>query len=260
MTDPLRKVRPSEKWEPSAAAHNAFVEAVEYIRRLQGSEGATPDWIFWQAAIVPIKNGSGFDRNQFDVLGIDDVFPTPTSNLNAFKAGPILHGVTPATSHAGKFAILLEPAANGKIVRCCAAGICRAKVDVSDTSHLYAEVKNGDAGSLQSVLKGSARILWQESGTGVKWALIRFGVEVEHQARWIEFVVNDASGFSQTDASVTVDGVLYHDGYQPSTPVTTVYNKSASSNYMFKGDDNDKGIALFDRENQKYIINQMECP
>jgi len=89
-----------------------------------------------------------------------------------------------------------------------------------------------------------------------RWEII----ELQHQARWIEFVVNDGSGFAASDASVTVDGVSYHDGYEPDTAITTVYNKTASSDYIFEGDDDDKGMAKYSPGTNKYIIDQMECP
>lgn len=79
-----------------------------------------------------------------------------------------------------------------------------------------------------------------------------------HQARWIRFVANGA--YATTDASATVDGVTYYDGYEPASPVTTVYNLAISSNYLFEGDDNDVGYALYDPDSDKYYIWQMECP
>ena len=89
---------------------------------------------------------------------------------------------------------------------------------------------------------------------GSRWEII----ELEHQARWIEFTTTEA--FTTTDADVDVDGVVYHDGYEPDTAVETVYNKSASSDKIFEGDDNDKGMALYSPETDKYIIVQCECP
>ena len=84
-------------------------------------------------------------------------------------------------------------------------------------------------------------------------------VQMQHQARWIEFVANGA--FATTDASATVDGVTYHDGYQPDTAVTTVYNTDESGgDYKFEGDNNDIGEALYDPANNKYWIIQLECP
>ena len=83
-------------------------------------------------------------------------------------------------------------------------------------------------------------------------------VQLEHQARWIEFYLTAA--LATTDASKGCDNVTYHDGYQPNTAVTTIYNKSASSDYIFEGDDNDRGMAKYDPADDKYTIVQFECP
>jgi hypothetical protein len=82
--------------------------------------------------------------------------------------------------------------------------------------------------------------------------------DLEHQARWIEFTADGA--FTTSDASPSVDGIIYHDGYAPATEPTTVENYSISSNRQFYADDNDKGQARFDPDDGKYYIDQMECP
>lgn len=114
--------------------------------------------------------------------------------------------------------------------------------------------------------RGQARISDLQKGT--RGTCIKFHdsavweiVTMEHQARWIEFMVNDASGFTTSDSSVTVDGVIYHDGYEPNTAITIVYNgSSAAGCRIFYGDDNDVGEAIYDPAADKYIINQVECP
>ncbi len=96
-------------------------------------------------------------------------------------------------------------------------------------------------------------VLWDN---GRWWIVSTF----TQQATWIEFSVDDVNGFGTSDSSVTVTVEVYHNGYTPSVAVTTIYNKSASSDYIFSGDDNDRGIALYDADQDKYYIAQMECP
>lgn len=85
-------------------------------------------------------------------------------------------------------------------------------------------------------------------------------VELQHQARWIEFVINTGSGFDTTDASVAVDGVTYHEGYQPVDDVVLVYNKKTNGDFMFEGEDDDEGMAKYDPATDRYTIWQLECP
>lgn len=98
------------------------------------------------------------------------------------------------------------------------------------------------------------------TGDRAVWELL----DLEHQALWIEFVVNNGSaGFATTDASFGVDGVTYHNGYTPTTAITTVHNKTASSNYIFEGDDNGRGMAKYSLGDDKYYMWQgelLECP
>lgn len=161
-----------------ARAWNAFVDAAEYVQALQSGLGGSTRRPARQSTIVKVKNNSGTDRDRFDVLGIDDWFPSPSQNANQFKTGPVLHGVTPdADVHRGKFAILLEPAPAGKIVSGCVAGVCTAKVDVPSETELmtHADVKDGNAGSLLAEYYGSAKILKIQSGTGIRWAQVHLG-------------------------------------------------------------------------------------
>lgn len=177
MPEELRKLKPGERIEGiPGPTWNAFVDAVEYVRKLQQSLTVDPLRNVPQTGIVRLKNASGQTRNRFDVLGVSDVFPKPVQNPNAFKSGPVLHGVTPnKDEHAGKFAILLEPAKPDGIVAACLSGVCVAKVNVEPDQEWmeYADLKDGDAGALEADCHGSARILWKESGYGIKWAVVR---------------------------------------------------------------------------------------
>ena len=175
MASPFDPISAGDPYPRSAEARNAWNEMLHWWKTQRGG-GPPLKQVMRQTGIIEIKNTSGYDRDRFDVLGIDDVFPDPTENLKRFKNMPALHGITPAlASHRGKFAILLKPADDGKLVHAVVAGVTVAKVNITDVNHQYAEVKDGDATSLASSACGSALILWIESGTGVKWAVIRMG-------------------------------------------------------------------------------------
>lgn len=78
-------------------------------------------------------------------------------------------------------------------------------------------------------------------------------------AKFIEFTVT-TSALATTDASKASQSVTnYWGGYNPGSTVT-IYNKPASSNYLFSGAVGHKGYAVWDDRNSKYMILQMECP
>jgi len=79
----------------------------------------------------------------------------------------------------------------------------------------------------------------------------------EHIARVIDFELDEA--LATTDANKTASVDAYYDGGDPGSTVE-VYNRAASTNYIFEGDSGDKGIALWDDVRGNYRIVQMECP
>ena len=176
MSDPLKKVQPGDKLRMPAVAYNAFIDTTMALRRRQQSQEQSGTPQLKQSGIILLRNDSAEDRNRFDVLGISNTVITPTDNLDAFKNQIVLAGVKPTPAdHAGKFAILLEPVANGKIAQAVSAGVAIVRINVSDADHAFADVSDNEAGQLQSGESGAAMILWKESGTGVKWAVVRIG-------------------------------------------------------------------------------------
>jgi hypothetical protein len=86
-------------------------------------------------------------------------------------------------------------------------------------------------------------------------------ISMQHQARWIEWRVNETGGFSTADATAIMDDLIYHDGYTPTVAPTTVYNaRTRASAWLFEGDDNDCGLAKYDYLTDRYYISQFECP
>jgi len=188
MTSP-KKVQAGQEWQPSASAHNALVDAYQYVEQLRRSGGAGVGRSTWGTNVVQVGNDSGVDRDRFDVLGIHGPVIDPADNLPAFKNGVVLRGVlprwpgeagttstTPApeaiVSHEGCFVVLLQPLAAGAIGWAMISGVTVAKVDYTDSTGRCAEVKDGDAGSLRACPSGSAFILWPATGSGIEWAVI----------------------------------------------------------------------------------------
>ncbi|MBA7520882.1 hypothetical protein ES705_12981 [subsurface metagenome] len=174
MGDHLKKVQAGSAFEPSAKAWNTFIDAAQ-AHRARHDTGA--DWLRLnrQLTIVPVKNNSGADRDRFAALALAAPIITPTDNEVEFQNRVTFCGNTPVDGDEGKFAVLLEPAPAGEIVLAAVAGVTVAWVNVNDADDTHADVQAGSH-ILQSATMGSALILWKESGTGVKWAIVHLGV------------------------------------------------------------------------------------
>ncbi|MGH7127472.1 MAG: hypothetical protein ACREIV_02810, partial [Planctomycetaceae bacterium] len=185
--DSFKKVQTGEPLRIPAETFNTFIDAARDFKARRQSLGRTAQLDFRQAGIVPVKNGSGSDRNRFDVLGIQRPIFTPADNLASFQNQVALVGKTPSDAdHFGRFVILLEPLRDGTIGRGCISGVCPVRLNVLDEEHDWADVEDGENDSLKTDDAGGAFILWKEppgSGYGgygygyyyggLRWALVR---------------------------------------------------------------------------------------
>jgi len=174
MSDPLKKVKPGDPLAIPAATFNTFVDAAQDYLRRQRDQSRQSKPAGGQAGMVLIRNDSGADCPRFGVLGIDDVVIDPADDEDAFAGRVVLAGVTPdVDDHTGRFVVTAEPIAAGEIGRAYADGVFPANVNVFDTTHKYADVADGQIGYLASGTSGAIRILWAQSGTGERLAVVR---------------------------------------------------------------------------------------
>jgi hypothetical protein len=117
--------------------------------------------------------------DRFSVLGIDGVIISPDDNLDQFKSRIALTGVTPTADHVGKFAVLLESAADGQLVRAAIDGLTVCKVEATAPApgsvDRFADIEASTTDHLVAKATGAARIIWRQAGTGATWAVVRLG-------------------------------------------------------------------------------------
>jgi len=177
MGDRMKKVQPGDPLQIRAETFNTFIDAARDFKARQHDVVSQATPAFRQSGIVLIKNNSGYDCQRFDVLGIDTPIITPYDNFEEFKNRPALTCSTPDYSkHVGRFVVLLEPIAAGKLGYAVVSGITVAKINVSAECHAYADIQPSGRNYLASGQHGAAIILWKESGTGTKWALVKIGL------------------------------------------------------------------------------------
>jgi hypothetical protein len=177
MGDAYKKVQTGEKLKIAAETFNTMIDAALDFKARQQGRGQDAQRRFYQSGIFPVRNASGTDRDQFDVVAVGSPIIGPSDNLPEFKNRPALEGATPSGAlvggDIGRFGILQEPCKAGEIVSAVISGVTVAKVYVTAEWHEKADVRNGACASLISAEQGSATILWKESGLGLRWAIVR---------------------------------------------------------------------------------------
>ena len=176
MGDSLKKVKSGDALAIPASTFNAFVDAARDFqsRQLQQSRAASQSAP--HTGIILVKNASGADRSRFDILGVDSPVFSPAEALGSFQSSVVVNGVTPTTaSHAGRFVVLLEPLASNAIGKAVVAGAVPVQLTIDSDSDKFADVNNGQCGSLKSAKSGAAAILWKAAASGTVWAIVRIG-------------------------------------------------------------------------------------
>ena len=202
--DVMKKVRTGDRLKIPAETFNTFIDTARGFRNAQQNFRRQQQPEFRDTDIVLVRNDSEADRQRFDVLGVDNIIFSPTANLQEFQNRPALTGIVPDIDyHIGKFVILLEPAADGKIVRAAVGGLCVARIEVvsGEEWYGYADIYDTDAEKLKSAPHGAAQIIWRETGAGTKWAVVRLGTPQGETSYWGKL---DGSLSSSGSATVSI--------------------------------------------------------
>lgn len=184
---------------------NACLDAAEAYASRRGGGAVTRSQGDGGGEDILIKNTTAVDLDRFAVLGITGVIIDPADNEQEFKNRIALTGTTPTTAdHAGKFAVLQEPCAAGKIARARLDGLTVCKIDAADSDQ-YADVADDDATMLKGASSGSSRILWRATGTGAQWAIARLqgsgssAQELYVAAEWGDYLECKTDPFATED-------------------------------------------------------------
>lgn len=176
MGDDFRKVRPGEPLRIPARAYNAFVDVAVSLRNGQADVSVDAAGASRQHGVVPVRNDSGADLEQFHVLAIDGpLFLPDDEGEQAFQNTVALKCIKPREdTPPGQFVVARGPVKDGAIGLCVVHGVTPVRILVEDEDHAFADLK-ADETVLASAASGGTAILWKEDGTGEKWAVVEIG-------------------------------------------------------------------------------------
>jgi hypothetical protein len=168
----------------SARAWNRAQDAADIVLGDRARFGAGQEAAWPRASnLIAVANNGPAEIPWLGVLGIAGVAISPVggtlegsgeadSRARNFAERPVLAGTVPTVAaHADAFAIAMEPIPIGRTGLVAIGGAFACKVHVTDASHRFAGVKDGDVTQLQSARCGPVQLLWKEPGVGeCKWA------------------------------------------------------------------------------------------
>ena len=172
----LEKVAPGQRVRSLPAGDwNAFIDAARSHRSGQLGVSTDADAPEFSPVIALVKNATGGHLPRYSVLGIAGPVADPQSQSDQFRNQITLVGVAPTAAHCGRFVILKDDLAPGFVGEAVIAGACIVQVIVPPGGDdlLFANILPNNTTALQATVVGGARILWRESGEGLKWGVVR---------------------------------------------------------------------------------------
>lgn len=165
------KVTPGQKIKGSPFARAAFandtIDVVNAFNEGRLTGGRRPGNGSSSRVVVEVRNSTGGDRLRGEVVQLtghllDDVSEDHPWFDSDLVAEPVLR----------RMALLTRALKDGEIGPAQLAGVCLARIDVSDAGHMYARPTAGDA-ELASGDYGPLELLMEPDGTGVQdlWVL-----------------------------------------------------------------------------------------
>jgi hypothetical protein len=163
-----RRILPADVW-------NAMLETIEYVDGLRESGGALTGPMSRSPTIIQVANQSGRDISAYGVLALDTPTITPAADLHEWCNRWAMTGVVPQLpGYFGKFCVPIEGIRAGEVGPAVVAGVVPVVVDQpGDIALPFADVGHNRTDALVTGTVGLAQILWQESGKGIHWALVR---------------------------------------------------------------------------------------
>jgi hypothetical protein len=197
--------------------------------------------------LVPMKNSTGADLARYHAMGVGAPVYTPTDNLQTFKNQLVLTGQAASSTYLGKWAIAQESIAIDKIGLALLQGVTVAEITVGHDDHDRVDVDTAGGSKLVSQFYGAGEILYKESGTGTKWAIIRIGAFVSEQLK--------AVAVADIPANFSGDVTVWRGGVASQT-VTAYLNWLCGT----EGVDADLELLIrFFRDENRYVIEAAEC-
>jgi hypothetical protein len=200
------------KWE---AVGDAFKKG-----QLAALTGGAPN----RTGRILVRNNTGSDLARFNIVGLGGPIITPTISEPMFCDGIALQGVTPETpTHNGLFAVVQTPLASGQVGEATIVGETIVKLDVVEAIHNYADITDDEVGFLTTSFTGTAKILWQDSGSD-PWAIVQLGSVPDTLLGKVTEAVGPCTSSGLGTGTIEVYTLDIDDIPQPTMVETTVYN------------------------------------
>lgn len=167
----MAELRNPRRGEPLASVFTAdgitaWNDAARDFQQRRLSQTFAPRAFSPSSVIIDVKNTTGNDLNQFEVVVLSSALFTFTQNRSEFLQRPAMKVIIPTTPSANPVAaVLLDPLADNAIGRATIMGLTPVQVvfDTGQSAYRWAELVNGVTANMAAKqYHGPARIVDRE--------------------------------------------------------------------------------------------------
>ncbi len=170
----LARKEAGEAFIPDVEEFNTIIDATNLVMGEKFPDDNQFNPNAGDADLVMIKNNTGSNLAEFSIVKIGEVVITPDKNEADFKyETPLFYGEEIDDAD-NTFVVIQEPIEKDKIGYAKITGVTIAKITVSSETDKYA-VLDTLTKKLKTATSGITKILWRQTGTGEKWAVILLG-------------------------------------------------------------------------------------
>lgn len=179
MSDPLKNVAAGQvsPFLKNSRTVNAALEALRGLAsRRRGETGGSPFDDPLSGSLhtnVKYMGSSVTTLASFSVLAYSTPIADPADDdrRHGAQREPAFEGATPSNA-SQPFVVTIEPIKGQKIGRAVVSGLAVVQVEITSAAHTRAKPIAGSTSKLTSCASGGVPIVWSESGTGTKWAIV----------------------------------------------------------------------------------------
>lgn len=187
-----------QPFRPTAAKENDTTRVIQEITRNR-QRSDTRNKTELPEGVVYVRNSSDDLVERFGVMSITGVVIDYDTGKTSFLNNFILDCDKPTIQFPGQFVIAFAPIPKNKIGPAWAFGVCPTQINMQSADDLYADILDGDSTQLNSGSSGAAQILYNQPGTGTKWALVRFPAGSQSKLEAVD--VSSTGGGTAGDAT-----------------------------------------------------------
>ena len=244
----MAKVQLGDPLKIRAADWNKMLDVADLARSREivytAGSGGFPTQ---RGVIVPVKNNTGAVVARYHAAAIGAPVVPPGDNEQEFLNRFAFVGEDMSASYFGRFAVFQETTDVNRMGLAMIEGVTVAEITVNNIDHNRVDVDTAGGSKLVSQYYGSGEILYKETGTGTKLAIIRIG----------SFVAPQLKAVAEEDIAAGGSGDVYIQRNATATELVTAHlNWMAGSTGVSNGDE--LLIHFFPDEN-KWGIDGAQC-